>query len=178
MTSPTIFRPLHRTIASFVLPFLFSTIISGMAYRVCRAVFSMDKDSVGWLMSLHQFSFLGLSAIYPVLLCVAVLALAFTGASMAQKSSATGNRALHRLVALTALVPLSVTAASAGLFVICTQWLGYPRKSVKILLDIHQGSWLMPAQFYVVVVGTLSLCALYTGGRLLFPPQGRKTTST
>jgi len=142
-------------------------------YRISRAVFSASKENVGWLMSLHQLSFLGLAAVFPVVLCVAVLVMAGSGLSMVQWSNIKGAallsgnaRASHRAIAPLALLPLVVTAASGGLFVVCTKWLGYSRQSVHVLLDIHQGSWVMPPELYVFIVGTLSLGVLLSGARL------------
>jgi len=117
--------------------------------------------------------FLGLSAVFPVALCVSVLVMAATGASMIQWSNVktagifSGNpRSLHRAIGPVALIPLVLTAATGGLFVVCTKWLGYSRESVHILLDIHQGSWILPPQIYVFIVGSLSLGVLLSGARM------------
>jgi hypothetical protein len=53
------FRQLHRTLAPIViLPFTI-TALTGMAYRIGRAWFGLPKDSVHFLMSIHEGEYLG-----------------------------------------------------------------------------------------------------------------------
>ncbi len=81
----TSFRGLHRNLSSILwLPFTV-TVCTGAIYRMLKTWFSLEKDSVSFLLSWHQGKFvsgLGIEYFYPILIGVLALAAMSAGVTM------------------------------------------------------------------------------------------------
>ena len=66
-------RELHRTIAPLVLLPLLTTVCSGVAYRLARDWFGVEREQVHWLMTLHEGEWLGATLEPVVVLVLAAL---------------------------------------------------------------------------------------------------------
>ena len=77
-------RELHRAIAPLVLLPLLTTVCSGVAYRLARDWFGLERDQVHWLMTLHEGEWLG-STLEPVVVllnAVGLLWMLISGAGL------------------------------------------------------------------------------------------------
>ncbi len=72
-------RRIHATLALVVLFPLFLTTVTGLIYRTARYWFNASKESVHWLLDIHQMSILGIESIYPILVGCSGLAMCYTG---------------------------------------------------------------------------------------------------
>ena len=77
-------RELHRTIAPLVLLPLLTTVCSGVAYRLARDWFGVERDQVHWLMTIHEGEWLGatLEPVVVLLNAVGLLWMLLTGAGL------------------------------------------------------------------------------------------------
>ena len=77
-------RELHRTIAPLVLLPLLTTVCSGVAYRLARDWFGLERDQVLWLMTIHEGEWLGatLEPVVVLLNAVGLLWMLLTGAGL------------------------------------------------------------------------------------------------
>ena len=78
-------RELHRAIAPLVLLPLLTTVCSGVAYRLARDWFGLERDQVHWLMVLHEGEWLGPAAepVYVLLNGLGLLWMLVTGTTLA-----------------------------------------------------------------------------------------------
>mgnify|MGYP006271205237 CR=1 FL=1 len=74
-------------------------------------------------------------------------------------------RKLHRKIAPYIFVPLAITGVTGILFSLSINWLGMEEKTVKLLLDIHQGSYLgnQLRPIYILLLGLGLLGAIVSG---------------
>ena len=77
-------RELHRAIAPLVLLPLLTTVCSGLAYRLARDWFGVERDQVHWLMTLHEGEWLGatLEPVVVLLNALGLLWMLLTGAGL------------------------------------------------------------------------------------------------
>jgi len=169
----------HRALVLWVSAPLVISALSGMAYRLGRAWFGMPKDSWGWLMDLHTGAWLGRwgSVIYLSFAAIGLVMMAATGAAMLLKhGSKMPSRRRHRLLGMTLLLPLVATAVTGIYYKIGVEFFGLSDSMERLLMDIHQGSWMGHAvtPFYVLLVGSGLLLLILSGLRI--GPWFRKKT--
>ena len=161
-------RPFHHRIAPWLALPLLVSLTTGLAYRIGRSWFAMDKPTGQKILDVHTGTVLGEipSHFYVAATGLGLLGLALSGAWLLVKSRApSGPRRLHRLAAWVVLVPLIATASTGLGYHFGEAWLGLDAKTLKLLMNIHQGSWLGPTYrpFYVLLVG-LGLLWLVVSG--------------
>lgn len=77
-------RRWHRWIAPFVVLPLFTSVITGLTYRVARDWGGLSRDQTHWLMSLHEGEWLGpeLEPVVVLLNGLGVIWMLITGGAM------------------------------------------------------------------------------------------------
>ncbi|MEY3894844.1 MAG: hypothetical protein RLZZ214_363 [Verrucomicrobiota bacterium] len=166
-------RILHRKLSPWVLPFLLLSAVSGLVYRLGRAWFGMSKEMGGKILHLHAGEWLGVngSVVYLFILGGALLFLIVSGLWMActSKTPKVALRKSHRLLAVAFSLPLVVTAVTGMAYQAGGKWFHADEATLKLLLSLHQGSWLGPTlrPFYILLLasGLIALCL--TGLRML-----------
>ena len=167
-------RILHRQLSPWVLPLLLFSAITGLIYRIGRAWFGMSKETGGKILQLHAGEWLGVngSVIYLFVIGSALLFLIFSGLWMwfSSKSPKVPVRKFHRGIAVVFSLPLILSAITGIAYQTGSKWFPVGEGSQKLLLSLHQGSWLGPTlrPFYILLLGTglISLCL--TGFRMAF----------
>lgn len=184
------FRKVHRKIAPILfLPLLLSA-VTGIVYRLGFSWFQMPPRWGGVLLSIHQGGYLGapLRSIYVLLLGLGLLGLGVTGLTMLQRwrdrprsLTAQGSaRRFHRVLAPLIVLPLIVSALSGVILRLSQSWFGVSGEPIRILLALHQGSYLGPIlhPFYVLLVGAGLLFMLLSGINLTGIVHRRRSSST
>jgi uncharacterized iron-regulated membrane protein len=167
-------RILHRQLSPWVLPLLLFSAITGLVYRIGRAWFAMSKETGAKILHLHAGEWLGVhgSVIYVLLIGSALLFLLFSGLWMwfTSKSATAPVRKLHRVLAVVFALPLILSAVTGIAYQAGGTWFHVGEGNLKVLLSLHQGSWLGPTlrPFYILLLaaGVVALCI--TGFRMLF----------
>lgn len=74
-------RTIHGTLAPFVLLPLLVTVTTGVAYRLSKDWFGLQRDQVHWLMSIHEGEYLGhaLEPVYVLMNGLGLLWMLITG---------------------------------------------------------------------------------------------------
>jgi uncharacterized iron-regulated membrane protein len=169
-----------------VLPLLLFSAITGLIYRIGRAWFAMSKETGAKVLHLHAGEWLGVhgSVLYVILVGSALLFLVCSGLWMwlTSKSSKAPERKLHRVLAVVLALPLILSAVTGIAYQVGEKWFHVGQGGLKVLLSLHQGSWLGPTlrPFYILLlgVGLIGLCL--TGFQMLFrrkPSASRATTA-
>lgn len=164
-------RSFHRTFALWIAIPLFVTLATGLVYRVGRSWFGMEKPTGNFILSIHSGEWMGhwLSAVYVLIVGVGLLLMAALGLKMALPTKTKNKpRLIHRMVGLTLLLPLAVSAVTGIGFHFGSTALQFPEPTLKLLMSLHQGSWMGPTlrPFYVLFVGLGLLFVLASGLRL------------
>jgi len=170
-------RILHRQLSPWVLPLLLLSAITGLIYRIGRAWFSMSKETGEKILHLHVGEWLGEhgSVIYVLITGSALLFLIFSGLWMwfTSKNSKAPVRKFHRALAVAFALPLILSAITGIAYQIGSTWFDFGEDRLKLLLSLHQGSWLGPdlRPFYILFLaaGLIALCL--TGFRMLLRPK-------
>ncbi|MGB6219513.1 PepSY domain-containing protein [Haloferula sp.] len=179
MPAKRIARPLHRRLALWLVAPLLVSLITGILYRVGRSWFGMEKPTGQKILDFHTGMVLGESAsmIYTAFTGLGLLVLALSGARLLLRSRASrGARGRHRLAAWALLIPLIATSVTGLGYHFGGHWFGWDESTLKLLMNIHQGSWLGPVlrPFYILFVGGGLLMLIVTGVAML----RSKTSST
>jgi hypothetical protein len=122
------------------------------------------------------------SVIYVILVGSTLLFLIISGLWMwfTSKSSKAPMRKVHRLLAIAFALPLILSAVTGIAYQAGGKWFHVGDSSLKVLLSLHQGSWLGPTlrPFYILLLagGVFALC--FTGLRMLVPKKSRISPMT
>ena len=166
-------RHLHRKLSPWMLPSLLLVAITGLAYRAGRAWFGMSKEMGGKMLHLHTGGWFGEtgSVVYVILLGCALLFLVISGLWMffANKKVKAGARKFHRLLAVLFSLPLIVTAVTGVCYYVGKKWMGFSAGSLKLLMSLHQGTWLGPdlRPYYILFVASGLILLCLTGMRMV-----------
>lgn len=161
-------RPLHHRIAPWLVAPLFLSLSTGLAYRIGRSWFGMAKPDGQRILDVHTGAVLGggFSHLYTAATGLGLLTLAVSGAWLLWKSRARhGARRAHRAAAWLFLAPLVATSLTGLGYHFGKAWFGFSDGTLKLLMNIHQGSWLGPGlrPFYVILVGGGLLWLIVSG---------------
>ena len=174
-------RILHRKLSPWVLPSLLLAAVTGLIYRIGRAWFGMSKETGGKILFLHSGEWLGEngSVIYLFIIGSALLFLVVSGLWMwftSRKPSARLRKS-HRLLGVVFSLPLIITAITGVAYQAGTKWALADEGTLKLLMSLHQGSWLGPTlrPFYILLLagGLIALCL--SGFRMLFRAKSRRS---
>lgn len=173
-------RPLHRRLAPWLAAPLALAALTGLTYRVGRTWFGMDKETGHRVLEFHTGEWMGETAghLYVALTGLGLLALVLTGAWLLTRPGArSGPRRPHKLVGWFLVLPLFVTAVSGLAYHFGKAWFGLEESTLKLLMSLHQGSWLGPKgrPYYVLLVG-LGLLFLIATGLAALRAKGAKKT--
>ncbi len=163
-----LFRIFHRKVAPWLVIPLLIALSTGIAYRLGRAWFHLEKE-LGWkILDIHTGEWLGHwgSAVYVGLTGLGLLAMIFSGATLLWKSRAKlALRVRHRVAAGILLLPLTASAITGLAYKFGEEFFHISDETQDVLMMIHQGSWLGKdfAPFYVLFVGLGLLFLLWTG---------------
>jgi hypothetical protein len=172
MSAKRIARPLHRRLAPWLVAPLLISLSTGIIYRVGRSWFGMEKPTGQRILDLHTGMVLGETAslLYAAFTGLGLLVLAVSGARLLLGSRASrGARGRHRLAAWMLLPPLIATSVTGLGYHFGGLWFGWEEGTLKLLMSIHQGSWLGPTlrPFYILLVGGGLLMLIITGVAML-----------
>ncbi len=164
-------RNVHRTLALWIAIPLFVSLATGIAYRVGRAWFGMEKPMGDFILNIHSGGWMGhwLSALYVLLVGLGLLAMLGSGLKMALGSKTKNKpRFIHRILGLTLLLPLAASAITGVWFHFGVTFFDLSDPARRLLMSIHQGGWLGPTlrPFYILFVGLGLLFVLVSGLRL------------
>lgn len=174
-------RPLHRRLALWLVVPLLISLATGILYRVGRTWFDMEKPTGQSVLDFHTGMVLGetFSVLYTAFTGLGLLLLSVSGARLLLSSRASkGARGRHRMVGWVLLPPLIATSVTGLGYHFGGLWFGWEESTLKLLMTIHQGSWLGPKlrAFYVLLVGGGLLMLILTGVSMLrFKARSRKT---
>lgn len=173
-------RPIHRRLAVWLVAPLLISLTTGMIYRVGRTWFGMEKPTGQGILDFHTGMVLGetFSLLYTAFTGLGLLVLALSGARLLLGSRASkGARGRHRMFAWVLLPPLIATSLTGLGYHFGGLWFGWEEGTLKLLMNIHQGSWLGPKlrALYVLLVGGGLLMLVITGvGMLRFRVRSKK----
>ena len=166
-------RIVHRRLSPWVLPLLLLSAITGLVYRIGRAWFAMSKETGAKILHLHAGEWLGVhgSVLYVLLIGSTLLFLVFSGLWMwfTSKSPKPGVRKFHRVLAVAFALPLILSAVTGIAYQVSGKWFHVGEDRLKLLLSLHQGSWLGPdlRPFYILLLGAGVIALCITGFRML-----------
>lgn len=166
-------RILHRKLSPWVLPFLLFSAITGLIYRIGRAWFAMSKDTGGKILHLHAGDWLGEngSVLYLLVIGTSLAILVLSGFWMwfTSPTPKAPARKWHRLFAMILALPLLLSAVTGVAYQMGSKWFHFGEDRLKLLLSLHQGSWLGLATrpFYILILGTGLIALCLTGIRML-----------
>lgn len=165
-------RLLHRKFAPWLLPFLLLSAVSGITYRVGRSWFGFTKEKGNEVLYFHTGAWFGThgSVIYVILIGLGLLFLVISGLWMLKTSQSPNNklRKSHRLLGLIFSLPLIITAVTGIAYHVGDKWLHADEKTLKLIMNLHQGSWLGPdlRPFYILLIGGGLIVLCLTGLRM------------
>lgn len=175
-------RKLHRKIAPLLfLPLLMSA-LTGIGYRIGRTWLGLNNEFGDFMMALHQGEYLGKSLVpvYVLLNGVGLIAMLITGiAGIKQNRTSSiknkfSNRFWHRSLAPFLFLPLILSALTGIAYRLGKAWFSLSKEQAKLLLDIHQGSYLGSTwrAIYILLVGCGLIAMLATGIKMttIFKP--------
>jgi len=174
-------RIFHRKISPFILPWLLFVAITGLIYRIGRAWFAMSKETGAKVMHLHAGEWLGTngSVVHGLVIGSALLFLICSGLWMwfTSRSSKVVVRRSHRVFAVVFSLPLIVTAVTGMAYQAGGTWFQASDGTLKLLLSLHQGSWLGPTlrPFYILFLACGVIVLGLTGWRML--PRRKPSSS-
>lgn len=169
-------RKFHYQAAVLLCLPLALSAVTGLTYRIGRNWFGMSSETGKIVRGIHEGAFLGEvgGPLYVLFVGLGLLALIGTGLALftskfAIPCTSAEPRWWHRGIAAVMALPLAVTAVTGIGFRISQAWLGWSKEQAKLLMDIHQGTYLGPSRraYYVIVIGTGLLMLLITGLQLL-----------
>ncbi len=155
-------RRVHQAIAPITFPFLALIAMTGLTFRIGRNVFGMSKETGAVVRSIHEGSIVAkaFAPIYVLIMGLALLAMIGTGVSMWRRSAGSApssprSRRWHHLASFVFAIPLALSASTGIAYRIGRSWMGFSEEGTKLLMSLHQGSWLGPQwrALYVVFVG-------------------------
>ena len=151
-------RHFHRRLAPFLFVLLAVTAVTGVAYRVGRTWFGMDRQTGQAVMAWHTGEWLGpfLSPLYVLVTGLGLLFLLVTGLFLLrQKGGRHGARLLHRVLGGLLLLPLIATATTGILYKLGHSWFGISGETADLLMAIHEGAWLGKSLkvYYSIILG-------------------------
>jgi len=80
---PQSYREFHQKLSSFTILFVGISATTGVLYRWARNVFGFEKESVGWLLMVHEGGYLeNLPVLYSGFVATGFLLMAFSGITM------------------------------------------------------------------------------------------------
>ena len=173
MNLKTGLRHFHRKLSPWLLPSLLLVAITGLVYRIGRTWFGMSKDMGGKVLHLHTGAWFGEtgSVVYTIFLGSALLFLVISGLWMifTSKSAKAGARKSHRLLAILFTLPLIITAVTGVGYHIGKKWFQFSEGTLKLLMSLHQGSWLGPnlRPFYILILASGLILLCLTGLRMI-----------
>ncbi|MGB7417326.1 MAG: PepSY domain-containing protein [Thermosynechococcaceae cyanobacterium] len=171
------FRKLHRKIAPILfLPLLLSA-LTGLAYRIGRSWLGLSDEFGGFMMTIHEGRFLGkpLVPVYVLLVGLGLVGMIVSGLTMLKprsnakpdqpKSAKFSTRLLHRFLAPIFFLPLAVSALTGMGYRLGKAWFGLSGEPAKLLLSLHQGSYLGSSfrAVYILWLGLGLVALLVTG---------------
>lgn len=171
-------RMIHRKLAPWLLPFLLLSAISGITYRVGRSWFDFTKETGNEVLYFHTGAWFGTngSVIYVILLGLGLLFLVISGLWMWKTSQSSKNklRKSHRLLGVIFSLPLVITAVTGIAYHVGNKWLHADEKTLKLIMNLHQGSWLGPdlRPFYILLLGGGLIVLCITGLRMCLRMRG------
>lgn len=187
MSAQAKLRKFHRKLAPWLLPFLLLSAITGIIYRVGRSWLGFTKETGNEVLYFHTGEWLGTngSVIYVIILGIGLLFLIFSGLWMwkASQTPKAKIRKSHRLLGVTFALPLIITAVTGMAYHVGNKWLHADEKTLKFIMNLHQGSWLGPElrPFYILLIGggliVLILSGLRLWLRVTFPNKRSKISS-
>ncbi|MCU0793360.1 MAG: hypothetical protein MUE42_11055 [Opitutaceae bacterium] len=165
-------RTLHRRLAPWLLLPLVVAALTGLTYRIGRTWFGFSRDTGDAVLAVHTGAWMGDFGehLQIALNGLGLLALALGGAVLLRTGRARGGaRGGHRVAAWVLLAPLLVTATTGLGYHFGNAWFDLAPGTLKLLLNLHQGSWLGPTwrPFYVILVGVGLLFLLGSGAAML-----------
>ncbi|MBX3217349.1 MAG: PepSY domain-containing protein [Labilithrix sp.] len=178
-------RTVHRAIGRILYPFLLLTAVTGLTFRLGRNWFGMSKETGAIVRSIHEGSIVGkaFAPIYVLVVGLALLVMIGAGVSMwrrAARSTPTAprSRRWHRLASFVLAAPLALSAITGIAFRVGRSWLGWSEDGTKLLMSLHQGSWLGPKwrALYVLFVGLGLLYLLGSAAPMLWRLRGASAT--
>lgn len=179
MSIKTRFRILHRKLSPWVLPLLLLTAITGLIYRIGRTWFAMTKDTGGKILHIHAGDWLGTNGavMYTFATATALMLLILSGYWMwfTSPTPKAPARKWHRILAIALSLPLILTAVTSLAHQVGSKWFQFSPERLKLLLSLHQGSWLGPTArpFYILILGLGIIALSITGLRMLIPKNSR-----
>ena len=174
--APVSIRSLHRRLAPWIFILLALSAITGLAYRVGKTWFGVDKEAGNFIMSIHTGEWAG-SIFSTLQILAAGLGLLFvlgSGAGIFWKSkSRQPMRLFHRLLGIALLLPLTATALTGMAYKIGEDYFGISEETADLLMDIHEGAWLGKEfkVYYVLILGLGLLAAGLLGLGILLPKK-------
>lgn len=164
------FRPraLHKWLAAWIALPLVISLVTGIIYRVGRSWFGMTKPVGNEILKFHTGEWIGesFSHGYILLTGLGLLTLVLTGGALLfQKKSARTSRRLHRWMGTILLLPLFATSTTGIAYHFGEKVLHFSEPTQKLLMTIHQGSWLGPQlrPFYILFIGVGLLFLIISG---------------
>ncbi len=170
-------RAVHRAIGRVLFPFLVVTAVTGLTYRIGRNWFGMSKETGAVVRSLHEGSIVGkaFAPIYVLVVGLALLVMIGAGVSMWRRPlrsmpSSPRSRRWHHLASFVFAAPLALSAITGIGYRLGRSWLGWSDDGTKVLMSLHQGSWLGPKwrALYVLFVGLGFLYLLGSAAPMLW----------
>ena len=148
--------------------------VTGLAYRVGKKWFGVDKEGGNFIMSIHTGEWAGtvFSSLQILVAGLGLLFLLGSGAAMFLKSkSRQPIRLFHRLLGIALLLPLTATALTGMAYKFGKDYCGISDDTADLLMDIHEGAWLGKELkvFYVLILGLGLLAAGLLGLCILLP---------
>ena len=170
------FRALHRRLAPWLFVLLALSAVTGLAYRVGKKWFGVDKEAGNFIMSIHTGEWAGtiFSTLQILAAGLGLLFLLGSGAAMFLKSkSRQPMRLFHRLLGIALLLPLTATALTGMAYKFGKDYCGISDETADLLMDIHEGAWLGKEWkvYYVLILGLGLLAAGLFGLGILLPKK-------
>lgn len=168
-------RKIHRQAAPFVFIPLLLTALTGVAYRIGRSWFGLSDEFGEFMMVIHQGEFLGkpIVPIYVLLVGLGLIGMIVSGVVLIKQRKQSSqpkpvnlnDRKIHQILAPIAFLPFGISAITGIAYRLGRAWFGLSQDRAKILLTIHQGSYLGPTfkAIYVLLVGVSLVIMLATG---------------
>jgi len=170
------FRALHRRLAPWLFVLLALSAVTGLAYRVGKKWFGVDKEAGNFIMSIHTGEWAGtiFSSVQILAAGLGLLFLLGSGAAIFLKSkSPQPMRLFHRLLGVALLLPLTASALTGMAYKFGKDYFGISDETADLLMDIHEGAWLGKELkvYYVLILGLGLLAAGLFGLGILLPKK-------